>query len=192
MAKQGRQLIDSRLATAVEHPLRIEILSVLSRGPSSATRIQRQLDNVSLNLVAHHMNVLKDLGCIELVETVSRRGAREHIFRIARSVIVSDEEFEALAPRRQYRLTATVLRAISDDLSTSLGTGKFGTRSDSHMSRSPLVLDEKGTAELNELLKGTLDEVLEIGDRSKRRLESSEEAQIPTTVAIMKFPTVEP
>lgn len=192
MAKQGSQLIDPRLATAVEHPLRIEILSALTRGPSSATRIQRQLDNVSLNLVAHHMNVLKDLGCIELVETVNRRGAREHIFRTAKSTIVSDEEFEALAPRQKYRLTATVLRAISTDLSTSLSTGKFGTRSDSHVSRAPLALDEQGCAELTDLLRETLDQVLEIGDRSRRRLASSEEAPVPMTVAIMKFPTVEP
>jgi len=189
MAKQRPQLIDPRLATAIEHPVRIEILSILRKEPSSAARIQRQLDNVSLNLVSHHMKVLKDLGCIELVETINRRGAREHIFRIARSMIVSDEEFAGATPRTRNKMTVSVIRTISQDLSTSLATGRFYTRTDSHMSRSPLTLDRQGSEELTDLLRRTLNEVLAIGDRSLERLETSNEESEPTTVAIMKFPT---
>jgi DNA-binding transcriptional regulator GbsR (MarR family) len=189
LAKRGPELIDPRLATAIEHPLRIEIMGILLRGPSSAARIQRELDNVSLNLVAHHMKVLKDLDCIELQETVARRGAREHIFRIATPAIVSDEEFTALTPKRRMRMTASILRAISQDLSASLSTGKFDSRRDTHTSRSPLVLDDEAGAELTDLLERTLAEVLEIGARSRRRLEASDEEPVPTTVAILKFPT---
>jgi DNA-binding transcriptional ArsR family regulator len=183
-------LIEPRLATALEHPLRIDILSILRSGPSSPARIQRQLENVSLNLVSHHIKVLKDLGCVELVETVNRRGAREHIYRAAGPSIVGDEEFEGLTPRTRYRLTTTIVRAISQDLTGSLGTGRFDKQPGSHISRSPLKLDSQGSAEITEILRRTLEAILEIGDRSLSRLESNGEEGLPMTIAIMKFPTV--
>jgi DNA-binding transcriptional ArsR family regulator len=190
LAKRGPELIDPRLVTALEHPLRIEILSILRHGPSSPARIQRQMENVSLNLVSHHIKVLKDLGCIELVETVKRRGAREHIYRAAGPSILGDEEFEELTPKARYRLTTSIVRAISQDLTGSLGTGLFDKVPASHVSRSPLKLDSLGSKEVTDVLLRALEEVLEIGHRNSSRLESSGEEGVPMTIAIMKFPTV--
>jgi DNA-binding transcriptional ArsR family regulator len=189
LAKQGPDLIDPRLAKALEHPIRIEILTVLREGPSSPTRIQRELENVSLNLVAHHMKVLKELGFVELVETVRRRGAKEHIYRVARSPVISNEAWDELAPKMRTPITATVLRLISNDLARSLGTGLFDAIPDVHLSRSPLKLDREGWSEVVALLTQTLDEVSEIGSRSSERLETSDEIATLVTVALMQFPT---
>jgi DNA-binding transcriptional ArsR family regulator len=177
------------LAKALEHPIRIEILTVLRQGPSSPTRIQRELETVSLNLVAHHMKVLKELGFVELVETVSRRGAKEHIYRLARSPVISDEAWDELTPKMRLPITATVLRLISSDLAGSIGTGLFDEMPDVHLSRSPLKLDRKGWSEVVALLTQTLGEVTEIGSRSTQRLETSDEVPMAATVAIMQFPT---
>ena len=38
---------------------------------------------LDLRSVAYHVRVLKKLGCIELVETLPRRGAVEHVYRAA-------------------------------------------------------------------------------------------------------------
>ena len=189
MAKQGPELIDPRLAKALQHPIRIEILTVLREGPSSPTRIQRELENVSLNLVAHHVKVLKELGFVELVETVSRRGAKEHVYRIARSPVINDAAWDELTPKMRLPITATVLRLISNDLAKSIGTGLFDEIPDVHLSRSPLKLDREGWSEVVTLLKQTLDQVIEIGSRSAERLETSDEAPMAATVAIMQFPT---
>ncbi len=191
MAKRGPELIDRRLAKALEHPLRIEILSILRHGPSSPARIERQLENVSLNLVSHHIKVLKELGCVELMETVSKRGAREHIYRIVGTLIVNDKEWEELTPKMRHRVTVSILRSISNDLSASLGTGRFEEIPDHHLSRSPLKLDREGWSEAVDLLSRTLDEVLEVGSRSLKRIEASGEVPMPVTVAIMQFPTVD-
>jgi DNA-binding transcriptional ArsR family regulator len=190
LAKRGPDLIDPRLAKALEHPIRVEILSVLREGPSSPTRIARRLENVSLNLVSHHMKVLKELGCIELVETTRKRGAKEHIYRATGTPIVSAEEWDELSPQMQQSLTVTFLRMISDDLAKSLGAGLFNEDPDHHLSRSPLMLDSEGKAEIAKLLSRTLDEVLEIGLKSVKRIETSDETATPMTVAIMHFPTV--
>ena len=189
MAKRGPDLIDPRLAKALEHPIRIEILSILREGPSSAARIERRLENVSLNLVAHHMKVLKELEFIELVETVRRRGAREHIYRPLGPPIVSDEEWAELTPRMRQPITAAILRLISDDLARSLGAGTFDEVVDIHLSRSPPETRRGGLAEVMDLLTATLDEVVAIGARSSKRIKDGDEAATPVTVAIMQFPT---
>jgi DNA-binding transcriptional ArsR family regulator len=189
LAKQEPELVDPRLAKALEHPIRIEILSILQEGPSSPTRIQRELETVSLNLVAHHMKVLKELGFVELVETVSKRGAKEHIYRVARSPVISDEAWDELTPKMRLPITATVLRLISSDLARSLSAGLFDEIPDVHLSRSPLKLDREGWSEVVALLTRTLDEILDIGSRSSERLATSDEAPTAVTVAIMQFPT---
>jgi DNA-binding transcriptional ArsR family regulator len=191
LAKRGPDLIDPRLVKAMEHPLRIDILSILREGPSSPARIQRQLDNASLNLVSHHMKVLKELGCIELVETVSRRGAKESIYRALGPFIVSDAVWETIAPELRLPVTATVLRLVSNDLAGSLGAGKFDEITDKHFSRTPLKLDREGWSEVTDLLNRTLAEVMEIGERSLERVKACDEVPLPVTVVIMQFPTVE-
>lgn len=189
MAKDPPALVDPRLAKAFEHPIRIEILGILGEGPSSPARIQRRLDNVSLNLVSHHMKVLKELGYVELMETVTKRGAKEHIYRLLGTAIVSAEEWERLTPEMRRPITGTVLRMISHDLSQSLIADKFEERTDNHLSRSLLNLDREGWTEVVDVLARTLDEVLAAGERSRKRIESGGADSIPVTVAIMQFPT---
>jgi DNA-binding transcriptional ArsR family regulator len=189
LAKQEPDLIDPRLAKALEHPIRIEILTILREGPSSPTRIQRELESVSLNLVAHHMKVLKELDFVELVETVSKRGAKEHIYRLGRSAVLSDDACDKLAPEARLPITATVLRLISNDLARSIETGLFDETPDIHLSRSPLKLDREGWLEVVALLNQTLNEIAEIGSTSLERLKTSEEISTTATVSIMHFPT---
>ncbi len=191
MAKRGPDLIDPRLVKALAHPTRVEILNILWEGPSSPARIQRRLEHVSLNLVAHHMKVLKELGCIELVETVSRRGAKERIYCAVGPFIISDEVWNELTPKMRQPVTAAILRMISNDLARSLGAGKFDAIVDNHLSRTPLQLDREGWSEVATILERTTTELVEAGKKSQKRLEASDEAPVPTMVAIMHFPTAE-
>lgn len=191
MAKRGPDLVDPRLVKALEHPIRTDILTILRDGPSSPARIGRQLDDVSLNLVAHHMKVLTELGCIELTETVTRRGAKEHIYRAVGPFVVSDEEWARLAPKVRQPVTAAILRRISDDLARSIGAGKIEEIADNHLSRTPLNLDREGWADIVEILARTLDEVMEVGSESLKRLEAGEEPPLAAAIAIMQFPTAD-
>ncbi len=189
MAKRGPDLVDQRLAKALEHPIRTDILSILRNGPSSPARIGRQLQNVSLNLVAHHMKVLEELGCIELMETVTRRGAKEHVYRALGPFVVSDEDWARLTPKLRQPVTAEILRRISDDLANSIGSGQLEERDDNHVSRTPLSLDDQGWSDVGAILKRALEEVMEAGEKSAGRLEAGGEEPLQATVAILQFPT---
>jgi len=191
MARKKPELIDSRLARALEHPIRAEILALLQEGPSSPAQIQRQLENVSLNLVSHHMKVLKDLECVELLETVNKRGARVHIYRATVRPIIPDEVWAELTPATRKPLLTAMLRSISVDLVESLSAGIIDEIPDAHFSRSVVKLDREGWSEVSSLLNQILREVAEIGTRSLSRVKASGETPVSTTVVLLQFPTAD-
>jgi DNA-binding transcriptional ArsR family regulator len=73
--------IDQRMATAVANPLRARALDLIAAGVASPKLIAADL-GLDVRTVAYHVRVLRELRCIELVETLPRRGAVEHIYRI--------------------------------------------------------------------------------------------------------------
>jgi DNA-binding transcriptional ArsR family regulator len=189
LAKQKAppKLVDPRLLKAMVHPTRVHILDILSEGPSSPVRMQRRMENISLNLVSHHVKVLRELGCIELVETVPKRGGKEHIYRAKERQFFTDEEWEAVDPKIRQPITSIILRMISEDAGRSLAEGKFDELVDNHLSRSPVELDEEGWSEVVDCLARALDEVLEAHAKSKERAYESGEELMAARVVMMQF-----
>lgn len=77
--------IDQRLAKALSSPLRARALTLIAEGIASPKAISVELA-LDVRSVAYHVRVLRELGCIELVETQQRRGALEHIYRVVSEV----------------------------------------------------------------------------------------------------------
>ncbi len=74
--------LHQRMATALSNPLRARALDLIATGVASPKLIADELD-LDVRTVAYHVRVLHKLGCIELVETLPRRGAVEHVYRLA-------------------------------------------------------------------------------------------------------------
>ena len=74
--------IDQRLAKALSSPLRARALALIAEGVASPKAIADEL-GLDARGVAYHVRVLRKLGCIELAETHQRRGAIEHVYRVA-------------------------------------------------------------------------------------------------------------
>lgn len=74
--------LDPRLAKALSNEMRARALALLAEGAKSPKQIATELD-LDLRSIAYHVRVLKKLGCIELIETLPRRGAVEHVYRVA-------------------------------------------------------------------------------------------------------------
>jgi len=78
--------LDPRLAKALSNDVRARALGLLAEEAMSPKLIAANLE-LDLRSVAYHVRVLKKLGCIELVETLPRRGAVEHFYRAAEWVL---------------------------------------------------------------------------------------------------------
>jgi len=82
MSETNPEAIDQRLVRALSHPLRVQILEILSERVASPNDLSEEL-GVELTHVAYHTRTLDRCGCLELVDTAQRRGATEHYYRTA-------------------------------------------------------------------------------------------------------------
>ena len=78
--------IDQRLAKALSSSLRARALALIAKGVASPKAIAAEL-GLDVRQVAYHVRVLRELDCIELVETHQRRGAVEHIYRVTERAV---------------------------------------------------------------------------------------------------------
>lgn len=189
LATQARpHLIDERLLKAQSHPIRAHILNILSEGPSSPARMHRRMENVSLNLVCHHVKVLRSVGLIELVDIKHHGGRKEHIYRATRRQYFDLEEWLRVDPKFRQPIITTILSQISEDTGRAMVEGKFSELADSHLSRSPIELDQAGWLEVVEVLESALNGVLEAHARSVERSQHSGERLMEARVVMMQFP----
>jgi DNA-binding transcriptional ArsR family regulator len=171
---------------ALAHPTRVDILNVLVEGPSSPSRIARQLDNVSLNLTSHHIKVLRELDIVELQEEVRHGGRTEHIYRLTKRPMFTAEEWKEVEPEDGQFLTLDILRVVSEEVQQALLNGGFDGH-DRHLSRTPLAVDREGWQEVAKILERALYELFEVGERSAERAERSSEELARIRVVIMHF-----
>lgn len=80
MSEKGKQTMDRRLTKAIAHPLRLQILASANRRTISPSEYSEEM-GASLSTVSYHFRKLADLGFLELVEEIPKRGAREHRYR---------------------------------------------------------------------------------------------------------------
>ena len=179
-------LVDPRLAKALVHPLRARILVVLNERVASPNEIAGLLGEALPN-VSYHVRVLLDLDCIALVRTAQRRGAIEHYYRALRRPFFSDREWKRLPPSARQAIADTTLQMVWDDLSAASDAGTLAARPEMHVSRSALVLDERGWGELTDALAALLHEAERIGRRSAARLEKSGDTAISSRLALLHF-----
>jgi len=192
MAKQPAGLVDPRLAKALSHPMRTRILTILNERVASPNEIAEMIDERLPN-VSYHVRALLELGCIELVSTAQRRGAIEHYYRALTRPFFSDRDWKRIPRSGRQAVTDVILQMVWKDTSDAIKEGTFEKRSDRHLSRAPLTLDEQGWGELRDLLRTTLSQAESIASKSAKRVAKSDEDGIPTRLVMMQFeaPTAE-
>ena len=181
-------LIDPRILKAQSHPIRAEILNILSEGPNSPSRMHRRMELGSLQATCHHVNILREIGLIELVQIKKSGGRKEHVYRATKRQYFSLEEWLEVDPKFRDPVIGTILRQISDDTGRAAAEGRFSEFPDSHLSRSPIELDAEGWTEVVKALEVALECILEAHARSKERARISEETLMVARVVMMQFP----
>jgi DNA-binding transcriptional ArsR family regulator len=180
------QGVDQRLVKALAHELRVEILTILNERMASPNELAKEL-NEGLSQVSYHVKVLKDYECIELVKTEPRRGAVEHYYRATSRPFVSDRDWRTLPSTVRAGLSAELLELIQADAVRSLVEGTFEAREDVHLTRTLMLLDERGWRDLMKALGDTLERVGKIQTQAATRLQGSDEDGINVSVSMLGF-----
>jgi DNA-binding transcriptional ArsR family regulator len=181
--------ITQQLAKALAHPLRVRILTELHKGISSPNQLSQELGE-PLGNVSYHVKTLLEFDCVELVKTEPRRGAVEHFYRATERAFFNDNDWAKIPASARKGITGVILESVGEDATAALTAGTIEKRTDSHITRTPLSLDEKGWKELNKLLNETLERANEIQDEATNRLAKEKGAEsIPTKLALLAFET---
>lgn len=80
-----------------------------------------------------------------------------------------------------------VLETIGQDATAAMVAGTIDARTDSHVSHSPLLIDDKGWTEITALLTDTLNRAIEIQEEAATRLAEEKTDPIATTLSILHF-----
>ena len=162
------------LVKALSHPLRAKMLHELQDHEASPKDLSIQFDT-PLSNVAYHIQVLRKLKLIRLVKKTPRRGAIEHRYRADHAAHISDEAWAQTPGVIKDRMTASNLEEVGRYVMESAAQGGF-KRSNSHLTRSRVVLDAKAWDTLADKLKEVWEMVGELAEESESRLKKSDHA----------------
>lgn len=182
--------ITQQLAKALAHPLRVRILTSLHKGISSPNQLSQELGE-PLGNVSYHVKTLLEYDCVELVKTEPRRGAVEHFYRATERAFFSDSDWAKIPASARKGITGVVLESIGTDATEALIAGTIDARTDSHVSHTPLVIDEQGWTEINAMLAETLNRANEIQEEAANRLAEGKAESLSTKLAILHFESPE-
>ncbi|HEX3240009.1 MAG TPA: winged helix-turn-helix domain-containing protein [Solirubrobacterales bacterium] len=189
MAQQTRtspEGITQQLAKALAHPLRVRILTSLHKGISSPNQLSQELGE-PLGNVSYHVKTLLEYDCVELVKTEPRRGAVEHFYRATERAFFSDSDWAKIPASARKGISGVILEAIGSDSTKALVAGSIDAHTDSHLSRTPLIVDKQGWDEITTMLAETLNRAIEIQEQSASRLAEGDAESISTMLGILHF-----
>ncbi|HMJ03022.1 MAG TPA: winged helix-turn-helix domain-containing protein, partial [Conexibacter sp.] len=160
---------DPRLIKALAHPLRVRILSLLeTRDMASPNEMSEEL-GVSLGVMSYHVRRLHALGFLELVKRTPRRGAIEHHYRAKARPRVSDDVWAETPGIVKRAMVGATLQQITGYVNAAAAGGGFD-RSESHLSRTLLMLDEEGWEQLAREMVRWVDVVERIEAETQERI----------------------
>jgi DNA-binding transcriptional ArsR family regulator len=179
---------EPRLIKALAHPMRTRILGMLDERVASPRQLSDELD-APLQNVSYHVRELAKLGLIKLVRTTQRRGAIEHHYTALAAPHVSNEAWSELPPIVRHRMTAAGLSEIFKQVNEAAARGGF-TADDVHLSRTQLVLDDKGRKALAKELEATTARVDRIHEQARTRLGHGHDAEQAMALIMLRFDDV--
>jgi predicted transcriptional regulator len=183
--------LNELLVLLISSEITVKVLIVLVERAASPKEIAVRL-GLKVPTVSHHVKKLVTMGLIEMVEEREVRGAIQHVYRAVVRPIVSTEEWERLNVAQRQRFSLWIVQMIVTDVAKSFDASAFDARTNNHLSRTPLVVDEEGFDEVAEIQDRALNEIIEVEATAVERMVRSGETGINLIAAMMCFELPEP
>jgi DNA-binding transcriptional ArsR family regulator len=184
-SKNGRpegETSEARIAKALAHPLRAQILQRLGERVSSPGDLADEL-GAPLGVVSYHVRMLRDYNCVELVRTEPVRGALQHFYKATARPNLDDAQWRTLPSQLRGELSNGTLTSLVEDLAAAADADKL-TDPEVVLTRTPIELDDKAWKKLNKLLAKTHEQALAIAAESAQR---GTEGVFQTELALLHF-----
>lgn len=189
MIPKHPEAIDQRLVRALAHPLRVQILEILTDRVASPNRLSEELET-GLTHVAYHTRALDKCGCLELVDTARKRGATEHFYKAVPYSFVGTPAWRQVPRSIRGGVSAATLQTFLDKAIAALEAGTLDGRDDTIFRWMPLSLDAQGWQEVVGVMEEATNLILSAHLRSQDRMaQTGSRDEISTVVGLASFET---
>jgi DNA-binding transcriptional ArsR family regulator len=160
------------LFKAVSHPIRVDILRALVRGPGSPATIA-PLNGCTVGTADYHFKVLdQDCGLLEPVDDVPKARDHQQFFRL-RAVRYESLQLDVLPPIAQYGVIAALLEQFVSLACLAIEDGTINRRLPYGLAARPAVFDEEGWERAQETIREADEEIELIASESRIRLKAA-------------------
>jgi hypothetical protein len=185
--------IEPGLAKALTHPLRVEILAEVNKAPISPKEFTAQKPaERKLSGVAYHFRVLAKYGFIEVVDETQRRGVYEHHYAPVARAFYGDIKWENLPDSINGSMNFTILKTFSDQVLEAIEADTFDSHDNCHFTWTLVKLDEQGWDKMMDKLLRVYEELRDEEVEAAKRMLSTGEKAIHTTVGLAGFESPKP
>jgi hypothetical protein len=172
-------------AAIVNHPTRSKCWHAIAERPYSPAELARKF-KVPVHDTNYHTKVLVEIGAAEKVGERQVRGATESFYRAIKRPEVTESEIADMDAADAIANATLVTQMSFADVALSLDSGKLVKRSDHSVVRFPMVIDEKGWADLSAAYKDLLKLFYNVQAQSAERMASDPNRQ-PIDVTALAF-----
>lgn len=184
------EAIDQRLIRALAHPLRVQILEVLSERVASPNLISEELDS-RLTDVAYHTRALKRCGCLDLVGTAQRRGATEHFYKAQPRAFIGDRRWRSVPRSLRGGVSGAALQTFIDRAVEAVEAGTVDDRDGTAFCWTPLRIDQQAWDEITAIVDDAFALIMDAQERGRSRLRkrTATDEELSTVLGLTHFET---
>jgi DNA-binding transcriptional ArsR family regulator len=195
-SREGGEILDNRLAKALAHPLRIEILSEAAKGPLSPKEFNDlKLSHVaaadatpwSVSGISYHFRRLQELDCLEVVRETPRRGAVEHHYITTTRAFYGDIDWDSLPAVVNDSMNLVILRTLNEQVIEAIEAKTFDSRPNNHFTWTAVKLDGQGWDSIMDRLALVYEHLRDEEVAAEARMRESGEQATSATVALAGF-----
>jgi DNA-binding transcriptional ArsR family regulator len=183
---KGRASVQQNLIKALNHPLRVKALAILSERTACPKEIAAELDAPVSN-VSYHVRVLDELGLVEIVEEENVRGAVAHFYKSTNPRLIDNPAWASLDPKVRSALAGQTIEEFINAAALALSSPQADPVGDRHLTHLPLVLDRPGWQKVSEIQAEALARIREEQMAAALRIGDSEAEPIHVVLGFFLF-----
>lgn len=161
--------LDKRLAKALSHPLRTEIIAILTDRCASPRELADMLGE-ELSNVSYHTNELFKLECIEIVRQDRVRGAVKTTYRATTRMLLDHDDWDRLSIGPRTGISINALNELIGRASDAVEHGTFDKRKSRIIATLKMDVDEQAWRDANETVRTAIDRLSEIEEEAANRI----------------------
>lgn len=166
---------DAKLAHALSHQFRIDLLEALQGGEASHLQLSDQMSARSgqragrPDYVLYHLKVLASAGCIERVRSVTEGPRQAVYYRAVPNTFIGGREWSKVPRSLLGSVQGRSVETFANELTAALEAGGVGPR-EGTLTWMAVTVDAQGQEELKTILRAAQLRLVGVHDSTAKRL----------------------